>query len=108
MRKKHIFLQKPGVTRFNFKHQRLHYLIQAYKNFGARVTNMKKRVDDMKKIIPTSPSPVPSPTADAPSPGNSPPHQGMELNMDDNETVDMDICDEADQAKPGIRYWCLV
>lgn len=51
---------------------------------------MKKRVDDMKKIIPSTPSPVPSPTADAPSPGNSPPL----LNMDDNETVDMDLCNE--------------
>lgn len=69
----------------------------AYKNFGARVTNMKKRVDDMKKIIPTTPSPVPSPTADAPSPGNSPPL----LNMDDNETVDMDLCiEDSEQPKP--------
>ncbi|XP_045216267.2 regulation of nuclear pre-mRNA domain-containing protein 2-like isoform X2 [Mercenaria mercenaria] len=68
----------------------------AYKNFGARVTNMKKRVDDMKKIIPSTPSPVPSPTADAPSPGNTPPL----LNMDDNETIDMEICNEdSEQAK---------
>lgn len=59
---------------------------------------MKKRVDDMKKIIPSTPSPVPSPTADAPSPGNSP----TMLNMDDNETVDMDLCnDEADSGKHG-------
>ncbi|XP_060565021.1 regulation of nuclear pre-mRNA domain-containing protein 2-like isoform X2 [Ruditapes philippinarum] len=66
----------------------------AYKNFGARVTNMKKRVDDMKKIIPSTPSPMPSPTADAPSPGNTPPL----LNMDDNETVDMEICNEDSEA----------
>ena len=51
---------------------------------------MKKRVDDMKKIIPSTPSPMPSPTADAPSPGNTPPL----LNMDDNETIDMEICNE--------------
>lgn len=72
--------------------------MQAYKNFGARVSNMKKRVDDMKKIIPSTPSPVPSPTADAPSPGNSP----SMLNMDDNETVDMDLCnDDTDAGKQG-------
>lgn len=59
---------------------------------------MKKRVDDMKKIIPSTPSPVPSPTADAPSPGNSP----TMLDMDDNETVDMEICNEdVDSAKQG-------
>ena len=59
---------------------------------------MKKRVDDMKKIIPTTPSPVPSPPADAPSPGNSPPM----LYMDDNEEVDMEICNEdTDIAKQG-------
>jgi hypothetical protein len=55
---------------------------------------MKKRVDDMKKIIPSTPSPMPSPTADAPSPGNTPPL----LNMDDNETVDMEICNEDSEA----------
>lgn len=70
----------------------------AYKNFGARVTNMKKRVDDMKKIIPATPSPVPSPTVDAPSPGNSP----TLPDMDDNETVDMDLCNEdTEQSKHG-------
>ncbi|XP_052793995.1 regulation of nuclear pre-mRNA domain-containing protein 2-like isoform X2 [Mya arenaria] len=71
----------------------------AYKNFGARVTNMKNRVDDMKKIIPASPSPMPSPTVDAPSPGNTPPQEGLDLNIDDNETVDMDLCDDTDQAR---------
>ena len=51
---------------------------------------MKKRVDDMKKIIPATPSPVPSPSADAPSPGNSP----VLPEMDDNDMVDMEICEE--------------
>ncbi|KAL4227712.1 Regulation of nuclear pre-mRNA domain-containing protein 2 [Mactra antiquata] len=82
----------------------------AYKNFGARVNNMKKRVDDMKKIIPATPSPVPSPSADAPSPGNSPPL----LNMDDNETVDMDLCEDhpehskTDHVNPGRAYTAMV
>ena len=64
--------------------------LQAYKNFGARISNMKKRVDDMKKIIPSTPSPVPSPSADAPSPGGTPPLQ----DMDDNDMVDMDLSDD--------------
>lgn len=62
------------------------------------MTNMKKRVDDMKKIIPSTPSPMPSPTVDAPSPGNTPPLQ----DLDDNETIDMDLdMEDGDQSKHG-------
>lgn len=67
----------------------------AYKNFGARVNNMKKKVDDRKKALPATPSPVPSPSADAPSPGNTPPLQ----DMDDNEQIDMELDEEQDTSK---------
>ena len=73
---------------------------QAYKNFGARVNNMKKKVDDRKKSIPATPSPVPSPSADAPSPGNTPPLQ----DMDDNEQIDMELDEEQDASKQNGEY----
>ncbi|KAK3601074.1 hypothetical protein CHS0354_029301 [Potamilus streckersoni] len=62
----------------------------AYKNFGSRITNVKKKADDLKKTLPSAPSPVPSPTVDAPSPGNTPPLE----TMDNTESVDMDLDDE--------------
>ncbi|XP_005098576.1 regulation of nuclear pre-mRNA domain-containing protein 2 isoform X2 [Aplysia californica] len=48
----------------------------AYKNFGARINNMKKRLDELKKSMPEPDSPIPSPDINAPSPGNTPPHVG--------------------------------
>jgi len=50
----------------------------AYKNFGARINNMKKRLDELKKTFPEPESPVPSPDVNAPSPGNTPPHDKSE------------------------------
>ncbi|RUS84154.1 hypothetical protein EGW08_008082 [Elysia chlorotica] len=48
----------------------------AYKNFGARINNMKKKLDELKRTFPQPDSPVPSPDVNAPSPGNTPPHLG--------------------------------
>ena len=50
--------------------------IQAYKNFGARINNMKKKLDELKRTFPQPDSPIPSPDVNAPSPGNTPPHLG--------------------------------
>ncbi|XP_076101709.1 uncharacterized protein LOC143071345 [Mytilus galloprovincialis] len=60
----------------------------AYKNFGTRINNLRKRLEDLVKSLP---SPVPSPSRDAPSPGNTPP----EDTLDNIESVDMDLDDEA-------------
>ncbi|CAL1526122.1 unnamed protein product [Lymnaea stagnalis] len=46
----------------------------AYKNFGARINNMKKKLDELKRSMPEPDSPIPSPDINAPSPGNTPPH----------------------------------
>ncbi|KAK7011650.1 regulation of nuclear pre-mRNA domain-containing protein 2 [Biomphalaria glabrata] len=46
----------------------------AYKNFGARINNMKKKLDELKMKYPAAESPIPSPDINAPSPGNTPPH----------------------------------
>ncbi|GFS14995.1 regulation of nuclear pre-mRNA domain-containing protein 2 [Elysia marginata] len=48
----------------------------AYKNFGARINNMKKKLDELKRTFPQPDSPIPSPDVNAPSPGNTPPHLG--------------------------------
>ena len=46
------------------------FMLQAYKNFGTRVSSLKKRLDEYKKLLPDpSSSPIPSPVSDAPSPG---------------------------------------
>ena len=60
---------------------------QAYKNFGVRVSNLRKRLDDVKKTLPDPLSPIPSPTLDAPSPAESP----VDENVDNVETVDMEL-----------------
>ncbi|CAG5132002.1 unnamed protein product [Candidula unifasciata] len=46
----------------------------AYKNFGARINNMKKKLDELKRTFPEEESPVSSPDVNAPSPGNTPPY----------------------------------
>uniref|UniRef100_A0A0B6ZY11 Regulation of nuclear pre-mRNA domain-containing protein 2 n=1 Tax=Arion vulgaris TaxID=1028688 RepID=A0A0B6ZY11_9EUPU len=46
----------------------------AYKNFGARINNMKKKLDELKRSMPEPDSPIPSPDMNAPSPGNTPPY----------------------------------
>ncbi|BFZ01931.1 hypothetical protein BsWGS_04970 [Bradybaena similaris] len=49
----------------------------AYRNFGARINNMKKKLDELKKSLPEPDSPIPSPDINAPSPENTPPFVGM-------------------------------
>ena len=65
------------------------YYVQAYKNFGARVANLKKKLEDYKNTLP---SPVQSPEIDAPSPGNTPP--GVKDALDHVGSVDMDLSDD--------------
>lgn len=72
-------------TRF---YKKIYFTLQAYKNFGTRINNLRKRLEDLVKSLP---SPVPSPSRDAPSPGNTPP----EDTLDNIESVDMDLDDEA-------------
>ena len=60
---------------------------QAYRNFGVRVSNLRKRLDDVKKTLPDPLSPIPSPTLDAPSPAESP----VDETVDNVEPVDMDL-----------------
>ena len=67
-------------------------LLQAYKNFGTRVNNLRKKLIEYAKTVPdpVTASPILSPSMDAPSPGNTP----SEDEMDNRETVDMDLSDE--------------
>ena len=60
---------------------------QAYRNFGVRVSNLRKRLDDVKKTLPDPLSPIPSPTIEAPSPAESP----VDESLDNVEPVDMDL-----------------
>ena len=65
--------------------------LQAYKNFGTRVSNLKRKLEEHMKTLP---SPVPSPTPEAPSPGNTPPMlRGI---LDNTEAIDMDLSEEDD------------
>jgi len=66
-------------------------LLQAYKNFGTRVNNLRRRLEEHIKALPDPYSPVPSPSVDAPSPGNTPPQAHDIL-----ESMDMDLSDEDD------------
>jgi hypothetical protein len=57
-------------------------LLQAYRNFGSRVKNLKRRLDE---LIPTlkDVSPVPSPDINAPSPS---PDSDIELPGENDNT----------------------
>lgn len=57
-------------------------VLQAYRNFGSRVKNLKRRLDD---LIPTlkEVSPVPSPDVNAPSPS---PDSDIELPEESDNT----------------------
>jgi len=63
--------------------------MKAYKNFGTRISNLRKRLDDVKKTLPDPLSPIPSPTLDAPSPGDSP----VDNMVDNTDAVDMELSD---------------
>lgn len=63
--------------------------IKAYKNFGTRISNLRKRLDEVKKTLPDPLSPVPSPTLDAPSPTESP----VDTTVDNTDAVDMELSD---------------
>ena len=56
--------------------------MQAYKNFGARINNMKKKLDELRKTFPVVESPIPSPDVNAPSPDNTPLIEEPEFNFD--------------------------
>ena len=70
----------------------LHFtLLQAYRNFGIRINNLKKRLIDYKETLTgDGDSPIPSPSAEAPSPGNTPPH---DTSQDQTEEMDMELSD---------------
>ena len=66
-------------------------LLQAYRNFGIRINNLKKRLIDYKETLTgDGDSPIPSPSAEAPSPGNTPPH---DTSQDQTEEMDMELSD---------------
>ncbi|XP_041464248.1 protein piccolo-like [Lytechinus variegatus] len=76
----------------------------AYKNFGTRVTSLKKRLDDYKKVLPEIDlSPLPSPSSDAPSPGATPPQEqdGVNRDLEDMELSDTDDGGRIIAAVPG-------
>jgi len=66
--------------------------IQAYKNFGTRVTNLRKKLDDVRKTLPDPLSPIPSPSMDAPSPVES----VADVTEDNTEPMDMEMSDAED------------
>lgn len=68
--------------------------VQAYRNFGSRVGNVKKKLGELAQSLPDPLSPIPSPNMDAPSPGNTPPLEPDK----DTEAVDMELSEEEELA----------
>ena len=72
-------------------------LLQAYRNFGIRINNLKKRLIDYKETLTgDGDSPIPSPSAEAPSPGNTPPH---DTSQDQTEEMDMELSDSEETVR---------
>ena len=63
---------------------------QAYKNFGERVSKLRKRLGEHQTHLPDI-NDISSPLMDAPSPGATPPQEA-----DNIETVDMEMSDDED------------
>lgn len=59
-------------------------LLQAYKNYGARINTMKRKLDELMRTLPSASPPLPQ---EVPSPGNTPPH----LEHMNAHSVDMDL-----------------
>ncbi|XP_063803225.1 regulation of nuclear pre-mRNA domain-containing protein 2 [Pseudophryne corroboree] len=71
-------LENAGIF-FEAQYREVKVVVNAYKTFANRVSNLKKKLDQLKATLPDpEESPVPSPTTDAPSPtGSESPFQGM-------------------------------
>lgn len=63
-------------------------VVNAYRNFGSRVANLKKKLVEHSSELP---SPLGSPMHDAPSPVGTPP--GLKERLDSMETMDMELSD---------------
>uniref|UniRef100_A0A8C5QVZ8 Regulation of nuclear pre-mRNA domain-containing protein 2 n=1 Tax=Leptobrachium leishanense TaxID=445787 RepID=A0A8C5QVZ8_9ANUR len=64
---------------YEAQYREVKVVVNAYKTFANRVSNLKKKLDQLKATLPDpEESPVPSPTVDAPSPtGSESPFPGM-------------------------------
>ncbi|KAM4690340.1 regulation of nuclear pre-mRNA domain-containing protein 2 [Rhinophrynus dorsalis] len=71
-------LENAGIF-YEAQYREVKVVVNAYKTFANRVSNLKKKLDQLKATLPDpEESPVPSPTIDAPSPtGSESPFQGM-------------------------------
>ncbi|KAJ8678406.1 hypothetical protein QAD02_014193, partial [Eretmocerus hayati] len=69
-------------------------VVNAYRNFGSRVKNLKKKLDE---LLPMLASPIPSPDINAPSPS---PDSDIELPGDENQT-DQSLTDVAPPSMYG-------
>ncbi len=76
---------------------------QAYKNFGTRVSNLRKRLDEHINTLPDPDSPVPSPPImDAPSPDSTATPPGEPEGIAGG-AMDMEMSDEEEEAaNPGM------
>ncbi len=74
------------------------FYFQAYKNFGSRVTNLKRKLEDIEDNLA---SPPPSPSMDAPSPGNTPPEAHNV--MDNRDSIDMEMSDDEENGQSEYR-----
>ncbi|KAM4661893.1 regulation of nuclear pre-mRNA domain-containing protein 2-like isoform 1-T1 [Discoglossus pictus] len=115
-------LEDAGIF-YEAQYREVKVVVNAYKTFANRVSNLKKKLDQLKATLPDpEESPVPSPTIDAPSPtGSESPFQGMgaesplspdvEINhpaspeppKDNRDVEDMELSDvDADEEMPNI------
>ncbi|XP_075699479.1 regulation of nuclear pre-mRNA domain-containing protein 2 [Rhinoderma darwinii] len=71
-------LENAGIF-YEAQYREVKVVVNAYKTFANRVSNLKKKLDQLKATLPDpEESPVPSPVMDAPSPtGSESPFQGM-------------------------------
>ncbi|KAM8921664.1 regulation of nuclear pre-mRNA domain-containing protein 2 isoform 2-T2 [Pelodytes ibericus] len=71
-------LENAGIF-YEAQYREVKVVVNAYKTFANRVSNLKKKLDQLKATLPDpDESPLPSPTMDAPSPtGSESPFQGM-------------------------------
>ncbi|KAM4013441.1 regulation of nuclear pre-mRNA domain-containing protein 2 isoform 1-T1 [Anomaloglossus baeobatrachus] len=115
-------LENAGIF-YEAQYREVKVVVNAYKTFANRVSNLKKKLDQLKATLPDpEESPMPSPTIDAPSPtGSESPFQGMgdmsplspevepmpsespEPPKDNRMVEDMDLSDvDADEEMPEI------
>ncbi|XP_070541993.1 regulation of nuclear pre-mRNA domain-containing protein 2-like [Ptychodera flava] len=100
-RTKLVVLLEQSEIFYEAQYSEAKIVANAYRNFGTRVSSLKKRLDELKKFLPDPSSPIPSPTIDAPSPGATPPTPPYDPSQDNVGVEDMDMSDSDDDKPSG-------